>query len=267
MKSKISSEQITALRPSLRILRKIGLTEDQNGILRRYQREADAWSPHLSNTKKFIAECLVSCSPKKIAILGSGWFLDVPVEVLAQHEEVVFFDLRHPEFVRKKYKDYKNFHFGTLDLTGGLITKTFELCRHRRNLDPENIFRNLQGPGMMLPGSFDYIVSVNLLNQLDILIIDYLRKYLSAGEKWENNIRRTIQEAHFKLLPTGKSCLVTDYEEVHINDKDEIIDKMPLVHCILPSGKYRKTWTWNFDTHKTYHPGCNTMMNVVAIKL
>jgi len=263
----MSSEKAADLRPSSRILRRMGLIEDQNGILSRYQGEIDSWEGHLSNTKNFISDCLTSCRPQKIAVLGSGWLLDLPAELLAKHEMVVFYDLRHPEFVRKKYRDQKNFHFELLDVTGGLISKTYNLCRRRKGHDPDSIYKQLQIPGLILPDTFDYVISVNLLNQLDILIIDHIRENFITDQKWEQKVRRMIQENHIKLLPTGQSCLITDYEEVHVNDKNEIMDKTPLVHCTLPSGKYRKTWTWNFDTHRSYHPSFNTMMNVVAIKL
>ena len=246
----------------------MGLINDQDGIYRRYQLEQAEWKLHLSSTKKFITECLEKDDIQKVAILGSGWMLDIPVDFLAERfERVVFYDVRHPAFIQTKFKDQKNFHFVSIDLTGGLISKVYSQFSGRKRPEESEISDELTLPEFHLPESADFVVSVNLLNQLDILIIDYIRRYIKMKNKTVQNLRKIIQETHLKLLPAGSSCLITDYEEVHLDDKDTIIGKYPLIHCALPAGKYRKTWTWNFDTRKTYNPDHKTHLNVVAIKL
>jgi hypothetical protein len=259
--------QVSTL-PSNRILKRMGLVEDQNGILHRFQVEEKNWELHLSNTRQFINDCLKQSQAKKVAILGSGWLLDIPVDFLSNYfEKVTFYDLRHPAWVLKKYASIANLHFTVADLTGGMLSEIYKLCLKHRKQDIYQMLDELKFPVFLFPEPVDYIISSNLLNQLDILLIDYIRRFIKIDNKLEQKIRSGIQKAHLNLLKPGASCLITDYEEIHINNNDEIIDKVPLVYCTLPAGKIRKTWTWKFDTHKTYNPGHNTSMNVVAIKL
>jgi hypothetical protein len=246
----------------------MGIIDDQEGIFRRHQREGVNWDLHLSNTKNFITECLEACGANRVAILGSGWLLDIPVNYLQkQVKRVDFYDIRHPRQILKKYSTCKNFRFINMDITGGLLKKTYQLCSGWQKPHKEKLLEGLTIPVVSLPESVDYTVSVNLLNQLDILIIDYINRFLKLDEKQMLVLRKRIQESHLKLLKTGYSCLITDYEEVHLDKDNSITGKQTLVHCTLPAGKYRKSWTWNFDTHRTYDPGHNTLMNVVAIKL
>jgi hypothetical protein len=254
--------------PPKKILRRMDMIADQNGIYRRYLQEGNNWKLHLSNTKRFIIECLTDSDAKQVAILGSGWLLDIPVNFLAEHPSHVFFyDLRHPGHLPEKFKAHRNFHFITLDITGGLINRTYNLFSGRRKPGIAEIVGEFNAPAFKLPEPSDYIISVNLLNQLDILLVDYIKKYCKLESKSEFSIRKKIQEAHLKLLSPGHSCLITDYEEVHLDNRNSIIGKKPLIQCTLPAGKYRKTWTWNFDTQKTYNPDHRTAMNVIAIKL
>jgi len=245
----------------------MGIINDQDDIYRRYEREGEHWELHLSNTRQFITECLEISGANYVAILGSGWLLDIPVDFLSKHfERVDFYDLRHPKQVLKKYTSRSNFCFIPADLTGGLIKKAYQLCSGWREPDKNMVMNELQLPDFKLPRPVDYIVSVNLLYQLDILLIDYVCRFCKLHDKETKHLRKQIQEVHLKLLKPGASCLITNYEEVHLDKDNTIIGKLPLVHCTLPAGKYRKTWTWNFDTQKTYSPDHYTAMNVVAIK-
>ena len=253
--------------PSKRLLRRMGLIKDQEGIFQRYRYESENWEIHLNNTKQFITECLETSGATKVSILGSGWLFDIPVEFLEKRfNKVTFYDVRHPYWVRKKYAGVSNFHFIATDLTGGLLETVLNLCSRSKRKEINNILDELNIPDFKLPETDSYIISVNLLNQLDILILDYIQRFCKIEKDLEKKLRSSIQKAHLKVFKPDLSCLITDYEEIHIDDEGEIIDKIPLMFCALPSGKYRKTWTWNFDTHKSYNPKYNTLMNVVAIK-
>ena len=70
--------------PKISIYRKLGFYKDQQGILTRYLHEQSSWNEHLTNTKNFILEAVSSRHLESIAILGSGWLLDIPVMELAR---------------------------------------------------------------------------------------------------------------------------------------------------------------------------------------
>jgi len=105
MKNSLSDFKLN-LFPLQRSLRKMGYFKDQEGIARRYISEKSNGDNHLTNTKKFIFNCLEENRSKKVSILGSGWLLDIPVEYLLKNfKEVVFYDIRHPRQILHKFKD------------------------------------------------------------------------------------------------------------------------------------------------------------------
>lgn len=70
------------IKADVRILRKMKILSDQQGIINRYLREKDVWNEHLENSKSFITGCLKKRMARNILILGSGWLLDLPAPML-----------------------------------------------------------------------------------------------------------------------------------------------------------------------------------------
>ena len=52
----------------------------------------------------------------------------------------------------------------------------------------------------------DYIISLNILNQLDILLVDYLKKSSIYDEEELKFFRGRIQKSHIDSLIPVKSC-------------------------------------------------------------
>ena len=110
------------------------------------------------------------------------------------------------------------------------------------------------------------MVSLNILNQLDILIIDYLKRFSIYSAEEIILLRKIIQQSHIDSLPHHDSCIITDYQELVYDD--EKLDRInPLIHVDLPEGKRKSTWEWLFDSQKTYYHGKTTKFHVVAIEL
>jgi hypothetical protein len=252
--------------PEKKILRKMGLLKDQDGILRRYLNETVNWHEHLECTKQTIIDFIKQNQAKSVSILGSGWMFDLPVRFLTEElERVVFYDLRHPPGVISKYGRNTKFRFVAADLTGGLIAKVFQLCSQKYKPGFEALYAELSNCNITLPQETECYISVNLLNQLDILLVDYLKSFFVLTDDNIRVIREVIQENHLSFLKKHTYCLITDFEEIHLNDADEVIDYTPLVYTALPKGEHQNTWIWHFDTNKTYHPGQKTFMRVTAI--
>ncbi len=246
----------------------MGLLADQDGIWLRYGYERTAWEGHLHYTKNYICRALDTATGSSVAVLGSGWLLDVPMDFLLERfNEVHCYDLRHPGRVREQYASQPRVKWVEMDLTGGLIQKTYQLCSHWQKADSVKLLRALQPEAFCLPLPADRVVSVNLLNQLDILILDYIRKFYTLTGCELNTLRGRIQQAHFELLDNYVSCFVTDYEEQHLDERGREIGSLPLIHCPLPEGRNLQHWVWHFDTHKTYHPNCKTFLKVMALEL
>ena len=135
---------------------------DQSGIIKRYLIEGENWNEHLKNTKNYILKSLPNKNIESVAILGSGWLLDVPVEaILKKTNKLVLFDIYHPKQVVNKYKNNSSIVFIKTDLTNNLIEYAgqskclndfIELLENNKPLD----FLN----------DYSFVVSINLLNQL-----------------------------------------------------------------------------------------------------
>ena len=246
------------------IARKAGYTKDQIGIQSRYVREHDNWTPHLEQTKKYILETAQNVVQKhSVAVLGSGWLLDVPLlELSEQFDEVFLYDIVHPEQIIVKTRKMSNIHLVEADLTYGAVAvaeqnNTFE--------DFLTAFQTLT-PTVDV-NQYDFVVSVNILNQLDIILCDYLREKFNVSEQQLLPIRETIQQRHVNLLPQGKTCLVTDYMEENISLKDSSITIKELLHCNLPAHTFEREWQWIFDKNQMYRKGHDTTMKVRAMFL
>lgn len=246
-----------------KIARKTGYVQDQMGILNRFVRENNQWKSHLDKTKQYIIESArLSKKKKSVAVLGSGWLLDVPIEVLTKEfSNVYLLDIVHPEQVSVNMKKYPNVHLVQCDITGGAVAlaeKSKSFAEFENQLNELKIAVDLN--------QYDMVVSVNLLNQLDIILCDYLKQKFSVSDEQLVAVRTVIQNQHLGFLPLGKTCLITDYLEENTPIDGMNSTKKQLLYCSIPENETAKEWRWNFDTNQKYHKGCITAMQVKAVR-
>lgn len=64
----------------------MGYLNDQQGIMNRYLGESKQWEKHLPRCRKFITSTFEDPGggekKESVAVLGSGWLLDVPLDHL-----------------------------------------------------------------------------------------------------------------------------------------------------------------------------------------
>lgn len=234
------------------------------GIQNRYLREQQEWQPHLQKTKQSILDFAETLPQKKsIAVLGSGWLFDVPLESLSNlFQSVYLYDIVHPEQIVVRTSHFPNVHLVTYDLTGGAVT----LAKNSEHYS--DFIATLQTLTLDVDfNQYDAVVSVNILNQLDIILCDYLSKKFSLSETDLLQVRQTIQQNHVNCLPKGKTCLITDVEEQNISVADGKKENTALIYCDLPTSLIQREWIWTFDTNQTYRKGKRTYMKVNAIHL
>lgn len=250
-----------------RIYRKMGYEIDQEGIIRRYINEEGNWDEHLLSTKEFIKKCIAGDKPQVVAVLGSGWLLDVPVEWLSENcEKILLYDIRHPRQVIHRCRYLRNVQFLTADITGGLANSVFEIMKKPKTAQAE--LEKLQVKAFRFPQPVDYVISVNLLCQLDILLIEYLRKFKDSISAIDfRNFRKKIQEAHLSLFAGSEGCLIFDFEEIVMDRFDQLIETNKHLYVDLPEHKYSEEWIWKFDTQMTYYPNRKTHLRVKAIQI
>lgn len=242
--------------------RRAGYVTDQIGIMHRYQRESAQWQSHLNNTKRFVLNAAEKTeSHDSLAVLGSGWLLDLPIDELApMFKQITLFDIVHPQLTQHAVKKYSNVVLQTADLTGGLVKLATECNSFAEFVEQMQYaeFPNLS--------SFSFVVSLNLLNQLDIILCDYLTKRFGLFDKELIPIRKFVQQRHVDSLPRCSSCLVADYQEINtdIETKQQTIHDS--IYATLPITLEREEWLWNFDTNQRYNSHQNTQFKVMALR-
>lgn len=250
------------------IYSKFGYISDQKGILSRYNREKKNWDEHLNNCKKYIITYCNSINTKNIAILGSGWLLDVPLEFLSKKFNTVYLiDVNHPSNTNKIKKLYPNVEFVTDDISGGSVEFANNCVniykKSKIKIDIKDFEKKIYNPSI----NNTAFISLNILNQLDILLIDYLNEFNIYNEDEIIQLRKIIQNNHINFLTHNKSCLISDIEEYIINT-DETIEKTNiLIFSKIPNGNNYQEWIWKFDTKKRYIENRKTYFKVIATEL
>jgi hypothetical protein len=249
------------------MLKKMNYFSDQNGIINRYFNESVHWKEHLEHCKNFIIQCAGNKKRNVAVVLGSGWLLDLPIDYLcASFKKVYLLDIIHPVQVKHKLKKYPNVSFVEADITGGLINEVYTLVNDFKKKKNIKDLSALNYDGFRINLNIDFLISLNIMNQLDILIADYLKKYNIYREPELTGMRKKIQQSHFDFLTREHAILITDHEELHYND--EVLEsRHSLIHIPLPEDKLRASWKWVFDTQNNYYPGKKVVFNVAAMEL
>jgi len=249
------------------MFRKMGYFDDQSGIIRRYQRERECWDAHLQNTRKFAVEAMQTKSHTSAAVLGSGWLLDVPVEEMSRYfGKVYLYDIRHPAAVKRQIHPLGNVDLRVCDISGFAhsVYRYAKQYRNRRKRPPISVIQ--PQPALDL-SVFDFVFSCNILNQLDILLIDYLTQFFELSKEEINIFRMNVQQRHIDLLPRNRSCIVADYKEITCeSDGSEISRKTSIHHPIIERTDARR-WTWKFDTKMTYYKDRMTFFEVLGVEI
>jgi len=250
------------------IYKKMGFKADSEGMMKRYLNEGSNWDSHLENTKQFILKSAQTKGKGTALILGSGWHLDVPTtELLSLFNKVYFVDIAHPQQIKHKYRHNKNAIFSEIDVTGlaeqvYLLPKTY---KKKGKVDLCTLTPNLHNWGLPEEEIIDFYVSVNMLNQLDILLLSYLTKHNIYSLEEINSFRAIIQNQHIVALPANKSCISTDCMEFIEGGKNSPSSNKQLIYTELPKGNFSDSWDWKFDLNGTYNKGKKTIFKVKAV--
>ena len=232
----------------------------------RFLKDPGAWEKHLANSRQYVLNFVRKNKPGKIAILGSGWLLDVPFEELAEFSsELVLVDIHHPRQIRHKLRNFQNVVFMEYEITGGTAYEVYDMVNEVKKGSREGL-KNIECPGFKEEIEADYYISLNILDQLDTVIIEYLQKFPGWPVDDVCELRKKIQAAHINSLPKGRSCLITDIEEIVISKKGEKKHN-PLIYVPLPRAINPKSWSWEFDNTGGYNQGEITHFRVKAMEI
>lgn len=249
-----------------RVLKEMKIISDQKGILNRYISGAGAWDEHLVKTREFIINLVREENPRSILICGSGWLLDVPLEQLTEiTREIYLADIYHPPQIRNKIQKIPGCRLLQVDLTGGAVMAAYNYVREYRKTGIRKHLSDIPLSVPILPVKPGYMISVNMLNQMDILLVDYLKKHLVLEEEEIAGFRARVQQNHLDHLMSSRFCLVTDAEEIIINSQGQEKERRKLIYTHLPEGSRKDSWIWEFDKRGSYNRGMKTHFLVEAV--
>lgn len=250
-----------------RILTRLGYYNYQQGLIYRHMKQGSKWSTHLDNCRSFILKALDHYNTKKLTVLGSGWLLDLPLaEILEKAEHVTLVDIVHPPEVISQVSQLKEVSLSEMDITGGLIEEVWEKAGKRSFLNRLKNIEEIRVPDFDLPDDPGVVISLNILTQLEILPIEFLKKRTGINDNDYPALRAEIQKKHLDFLVRHKSVLITDTTEVFTDKSDNVTD----VHSVmidLPEGQYKEEWTWYFDLKRSDYFGKRSVYKVVALIL
>lgn len=246
-------------------LQVIGYKSDQEGIISRYLREKNNWQEHLNKSADYVIRfCEQFPANSTIAILGSGWLLDLPVDYLVNKFKLLYLvDILHPAQVKHRLRDATNVIFIEKDLTGYAL-QVAEIITRSNQADIVDSLLNLTSINALDGIKYDLILSVNVLTQLDSILCDYLTSKKYFPDEQLIQFQRKLQSEHLNLLSAKPSCLISDVKEIFIYRNNSIALTTDSLKIDWPVGRNSESWNWIFDSNYSYHPRYKTILSVKA---
>lgn len=205
------------------------------GIAERFKRCKRYWEPHLKLSRAFISKGLYDLNASSIAVLGAGRLLDVPLDAISTHAKGITLVDADPgvlPFWRRAGRKVNTLlTFEICDVSGRIDVWTDSLSSLNPSCTAESAAAFLtslseaRGPAPAPLGTFEVVISVNLLSQIPLFWEDRVRAafpHLAQGpeaqmpDQLEKALARTknlLIEEHLAALgamSTNRIILITD---------------------------------------------------------
>jgi hypothetical protein len=125
---------------------------------------------------------------------------------------------------------------------------------------------NIEIPEFKLSGDPGMLISLNIITQLELLPVEFLKKWSHVGEDDLKKFRAAIQKKHLDFLTKHNSVLICDVTEMSFDKSDNVTD-IPSLLIDLPEAKFKEEWIWNFDLKRSDYYGKRSNYKVVAITI
>jgi hypothetical protein len=246
----------------------MGFTGECQGIMEGYINVYGAWDEHLKNTRNFILDATAGKKINNLAVLGSGWLLDLPLDELSlQAVRIQLYDIIHPLQVLHRIKRYGNVTAISADITGGSVIKAWRAVREYDLTGRLPVTEQLCNCAFHPETTPDYTISLNIISQLGDMISSYLQKHIPSGALERAHITELLQQNHLKLLECGRSCMITDVMETEYDLQGRAIESVDTLKVPLPVVDHKQTWDWQFDPTGGYQPDRKTVLKVMALEM
>lgn len=227
--------------PASPVAKKMGFVYEAVALRSKLKTHARDWEPHLRRSKNAIKRMVESCDQRRVCmVLGSGLWADIPVEYLSRRFESVWLvDIVHLPVVRDQVQAYENVQLIEWDVTESL-SNWMDLDEGGLRVNQPSQFVGKLG--------VDLVVSVNILTQLSVLPVRWLREETSITDEQVEQIHHQLMKAHVDYLYkfSGQVGLITEFQDEHHALLDE---------AWLDQWHGQSQWQWQLDSDMTTDVG------------
>lgn len=243
------------LTPCSPAARKLGYLKEIIATQARYNRCKQAWQPHLEQTQQVILHAASTLSPRTIVILGAGNLLDIPLTaLLALGHRVTLVDICFLPHIRQRMKQLPDVTFHTMDVTG-----LVEPLYHQKKWPAEP-------PTILLPRGH-LVISCNILSQLPVLPLRWLRRHTTLEDAAYDAIAATIIKQHISAMEqcAPERLLITDTQFCYEKQGEPLHQQDALYSTTLPAPLHAN-WHWHIAPAPELHKDYDVIHNVAAVQ-
>ncbi|MBF6058020.1 MULTISPECIES: hypothetical protein [Thiomicrorhabdus] len=216
-------------------LRPMGFVKESIAMQARYKRCRKTWNFHYRQCRQAIETAVSHCvSTRTLVVLGAGSLQDLPLDFLAgKFQKIKLVDLLFLEDARQKAAAYSNIELIELDISYSL----------------QNLY---QGSPVVSKADFalrdmdvDLVLSMNLLTQLPLLPVSWLRKKFQFAASDLDRVAQSLINHHLSYLQNFACpvCLIADRSIKSFDRHGKEIDRIDPWWGIKPL-RAEKEWDW-----------------------
>lgn len=227
--------------------RRFGYLREAIAIAARHRRCRAAWQPHLDKTRAaLLASARLSRQRRSALVFGSGLLLDIPLAELATlFEDVRLVDLVHLPAVRRAARRFHNVTLVEHDVSGILQP----LLEGAGGFDEAALRRLAEAVPASLLGDdrVDWVASVNLLSQLPLLPMAWLKDRVSLPLEFWDEWQTSLMRSHLDYLADFRAevCLVADAAQVECDGQGAEVVRTDHGRALGFAERAFDTWRWD----------------------
>lgn len=243
--------------------RKLGYARAAVSLWSRRRRCAPRWQEHEANSRAFILDVAGSCRRfDTLWLFGAGTLADLPLaELSGLFRQILLFDIAFLASARRQVRSFGNVELRLADITG--------LVEPLTEWRPQTPLPIPSGEGLteLDPVPPDCVLSVNLLSQLPLLPMEYVKRH-GVGRHAAENFGRAILQAHLAGLnafacPVG---LLADASRIwHSRAGETVMRESALLDVALPPAE--REWLWPLAPRGEIDPESSLEVRVQASRL
>ena len=243
--------------------RKLGYARAAVSLWSRRRRCAARWQEHEAKSRAFILDVAQSCRRfDTLWLFGAGTLADLPLtELSGLFRRVLLFDIAFLASARRQTQSFGNVELRLADLTG-LVEPLLEWR-------PQTPLPLPSGEGLaeLDPVPPDCVLSVNLLSQLPLLPMEYVKRH-GVGRHAAENFGRAVLQAHLAGLKTF-ACpvgLLADASRIWRSRAGEtVMRESAVLDVVLPPAE--REWLWPLAPRGEIDPESSLEIRVQASRL